>query len=56
MAPRNGESGFRMLAIWLRRFGRSLTQCIDREERQAEKDCGGKGKGSFGEGGRMVRV
>jgi len=38
MAAMKGESGFRIVFIWERRVGRSLTQWREREERTASKD------------------
>ena len=54
MAARKGESGFRTLLTLERMAGRSLIQWREREERQAEKDCGSKGRGE-GAGGMTVR-
>ena len=51
----NGESGFRMPLICDSSDGRSLTQCRERDERTALKDCGAKGSWALGEG-RIVRV
>ena len=49
-----GESGSRMVLIWERREGRSLTQWRESEERTALKEWGGKGRGE-GAGGRVIR-
>ena len=57
IAARKGESGVRMRAIWERWEGRSLIQWREREERMAEKEEGGKGRGVLEVGsGRVRRV
>ena len=45
-----------MQLIWAKAEGRSLIQCIDRDDIAAEKEAGGKGKGAVSGIGKIVRV
>lgn len=45
-----------MRLIWAKAEGRSLIQCIERDDIAAEKEAGRKGKGAVSGIGKTVRV